>query len=191
MQLCRKDSLKDWLEENLVRQSDIIVRMFTQIVSAVEYVHKNNLIHRDLKPSNIFFSINGEIKVGDFGLVTECEECCDVELEEEFEEVSNDDAFKPKKLKKHTKAVGTQLYMSPEQLNGSSYNYKVDIYSLGVILFELLVPFQTTMERIKTLSDLRRNSFPVKFRQDFCKEVSLNYEFSNIPASCLFLHISG
>ena len=53
--------------------------------------------------------------------------------------------------------------MSPEQLSLKSYNHKVDIYSLGVILFELLVPFQTQMERIISLRSIRNLNFPPNF----------------------------
>ena len=63
----------------------------------------------------------------------------------------------------HTDEVGTQLYMSPEQLERKAYDHKVDIYSLGLILFELLVPFTTQMERVQTLSALRKLKFPPHF----------------------------
>ena len=53
--------------------------------------------------------------------------------------------------------------MSPEQLERRSYDHKVDIYSLGLILFELLVPFSTQMERVQTLSALRKLKFPSHF----------------------------
>ena len=65
----------------------------------------------------------------------------------------------------HTEEVGTELYMSPEQLAKNPYNNKVDIYSLGLILFELLVPFSTQMERIHTLTKLRQLEFPAKFQE--------------------------
>lgn len=71
----------------------------------------------------------------------------------------------------HTSCVGTQLYMSPEQMNGQIYDYKVDIYSLGIIFFELLMPFDTEMERIITLTNLRRLSFPKDFEIYFPAEV--------------------
>jgi len=53
--------------------------------------------------------------------------------------------------------------MSPEQLERRSYDHKVDIYSLGLILFELMVPFSTQMERVQTLSALRNLKFPSHF----------------------------
>lgn len=73
----------------------------------------------------------------------------------------------------HTEGVGTHLYMSPEQMNGQIYNYKVDIYSLGIIFFELLIPFSTTMERITILSNLKKSIFPKNFTEDYSSEVSL------------------
>lgn len=74
---------------------------------------------------------------------------------------------------RHTNQVGTQLYMSPEQLMGKPYNYKVDIYSLGIILFELLVPFGTHMERGRTLTNLRQNKFPTEFQNSYLHEYQL------------------
>uniref|UniRef100_A0A1B6DK79 non-specific serine/threonine protein kinase n=1 Tax=Clastoptera arizonana TaxID=38151 RepID=A0A1B6DK79_9HEMI len=166
MQLCRKESLREWLRDNVIqRDFDQVLSIFEQIVNAVEYVHLRGLIHRDLKPSNIFFSPDGQIKIGDFGLVTAM-------LDSSVDQwvPSN---IQPSTDEKHTAQVGTQLYMSPEQVEGQSYNYKVDIYSLGIILFELLVPFKTQMERMKTLTDLRLNMFPENFKENYKQEYDL------------------
>lgn len=123
MQLCQKQSLKEWLQltsksERLTK----IVPIFDQITRAVEYVHLKGLIHRDLKPSNIFFALDGTVKVGDFGLVTDMEECPDEEaleaLEGNLEEAKGGDGkwvTGSVWAKKHTQQVGTHLYMSPEQ----------------------------------------------------------------------------
>ncbi|KAF5303410.1 hypothetical protein FQR65_LT08252 [Abscondita terminalis] len=162
MQLCCKESLKDWLNAYPVRDKWQSLAIFGQIVDAVEYVHFRGLIHRDLKPSNIFFSLDGQIKVGDFGLVTSIEE-----YDEE------NDLFNLSSKKNHTNAVGTDLYMSPEQLNGQQYNCKVDIYSLGIIFFELLVPFKTEMERFKVLNDIRNRKYPKEFSTPSNKEFVL------------------
>ncbi|XP_075221810.1 pancreatic eIF-2alpha kinase isoform X2 [Lycorma delicatula] len=173
MQLCRKDSLREWLECNKrQRQSKQVLSIFEQIIGAVEYVHLQGLIHRDLKPSNIFFSLDGQIKVGDFGLVTAMVENGDTAWSpQDTTPDSNNKSFGTKNNEKHTARVGTHLYMSPEQVEGKLYNYKVDIYSLGLILFELLVPFDTSMERQRTLGNLRKNIFPTDFQNNFKNEI--------------------
>nr|XP_022914905.1 eukaryotic translation initiation factor 2-alpha kinase-like [Onthophagus taurus] len=161
MQLCQAESLKEWLLDNSDnRDKTFSLNIFKQIVEAVAYVHSKNLIHRDLKPSNIFFSMEGIIKVGDFGLVTTMDNISD-----------NSVPFNESILQSHTKGVGTQLYMSPEQIEKKKYNYKVDIYSLGVILYELMVPFSTESERIRTLTDLRKGNYVEEFVNDH------DYEF--------------
>ena len=58
--------------------------------------------------------------------------------------------------RRHTGNIGTHFYMSPEQMNSFQYDHKVDIFSLGVILFELNHPFITEMERAKVLSSISR-----------------------------------
>ncbi|CAD6996348.1 unnamed protein product [Ceratitis capitata] len=167
MQLCRKESLRDWLRDNRCesRQSHI-ASIFHQIVDAVDYVHLKGLIHRDLKPSNIFFSQDGQIKIGDFGLVTDMSDIPNMITK------CGDTTGLPS-CARHTQQVGTHLYMSPEQLRGQHYDFKVDIYSLGLIFFELLVYFGTEMERIKTLRSLRDGSYPLQFPKEFPKEHEL------------------
>ncbi|XP_046385466.1 eukaryotic translation initiation factor 2-alpha kinase-like [Ischnura elegans] len=170
MQLCRKESLREWLRDDTSHLSDRkqCLLIFDQIVQAVEYVHLRGLIHRDLKPSNIFFSQEGQVKVGDFGLVTAMVEAIDPGML-----IGNESGMDSTKCQRHTAQVGTHLYMSPEQLMGKPYNYKVDIYSLGLIFFELLVPFSTQMERWRTLKDLRENKFPTNFHIEHPAEFQL------------------
>jgi serine/threonine protein kinase len=74
-------------------------------------------------------------------------------------------------------------YFSVYQAQGLPYSYKVDIYSLGVILFELLVPFGTDMERSCALMDVRNNKFPVHFQQQFLQEVRFFF-FGGVPCIC-------
>lgn len=159
MQLCRQDSLRDWLSRSITSRSRTdCMLIFVQIVDAVQYVHSCGLMHRDLKPSNIFFSINGLVKIGDFGLATAL-------AEQQDNRTCDSDV-----TRKHTDNVGTQLYMSPEQVDGQAYSHKVDIFSLGMIFFELLYPFSTQMERIRVLVNVKKQIFPDGFQQDQLRE---------------------
>ncbi|XP_068131270.1 eukaryotic translation initiation factor 2-alpha kinase 3 isoform X2 [Hyperolius riggenbachi] len=166
MQLCRKENLKDWMEARSSleeRPMAECLNIFLQIADAVQFLHSKGLMHRDLKPSNIFFTIDDIVKVGDFGLVTEMDQ------EDEDEVVLTPMPA----YARHTGQVGTKLYMSPEQMYGQSYSHKVDIFSLGLILFELLYPFSTNMERVRILTDLRDLKFPALFTQRYLQEQNM------------------
>ncbi|XP_066277574.1 eukaryotic translation initiation factor 2-alpha kinase 3-like [Branchiostoma lanceolatum] len=157
MQLCQKETLKDWLVSHTTdRDRNSSLHIFHQIATAVEYVHNRGLMHRDLKPSNIFFSLDGVVKIGDFGLVTAMDEGV------HGEDVVTDAAV-GRGDRRHTDQVGTQLYMSSEQIAGKAYTHKVDIFSLGLIFFELLHPFSTQMERVRILLDVKKQRLPLPF----------------------------
>lgn len=163
MQLCQKESLRTWLRTTADSRTRLkSLSIFNEICTGVEYVHSQGVIHRDLKPSNIFFANDGTLKIGDFGLAT-AGNVQDLTGDEVTDESSNDNLTPYDELEGHTEEVGTELYMSPEQLLKKPYNHKVDIYSLGLILFELLVPFSTQMERIDILTNLRKLQFPSEF----------------------------
>ncbi|XP_023376270.1 eukaryotic translation initiation factor 2-alpha kinase 3 isoform X2 [Pteropus vampyrus] len=166
MQLCRKENLKDWMNSRCTieeRERSVCLHIFLQIVEAVEFLHSKGLMHRDLKPSNIFFTMDDVVKVGDFGLVTAMDQD-----EEEQTVLTPMPAYA-----RHTGQVGTKLYMSPEQIHGNNYSHKVDIFSLGLILFELLYPFSTQMERVRILTDVRNLSFPPLFIQKYPREYAM------------------
>ncbi|XP_055347937.1 eukaryotic translation initiation factor 2-alpha kinase 3-like [Paramacrobiotus metropolitanus] len=167
MELCRKETLKDWLKSNVERRiRNHVLDIYYQIVSAVEYVHAKGLMHRDLKPSNILFSLDGRaVKVGDFGLVTSLDD--EERLRSVVPMVEEKNYLS---IHSHTNQVGTSLYMSPELVQGKNYDEKVDMYSLGLILFELLVPFQTEMERM------------------YCMRAAKNLQLDDLksPAACSY-----
>ena len=148
MELCQSESLRDRLIKQSIPQSQVWLTI-DQIIQGIEYIHSQKLIHRDLKPSNILFAFDNTIKIGDFGLVSAFGE-------DKLDQTGSDELS------------GTMLYMSPEQINRQSYNQKVDIYAIGIILFELLYPFSTQMERIRSLNNIRLQTpiFPLDFQPD-------------------------
>ncbi|XP_059544365.1 eukaryotic translation initiation factor 2-alpha kinase 3 isoform X6 [Myotis daubentonii] len=169
MQLCRKENLKDWMNSRCSMEErgwDTCLHIFLQIAEAVEFLHSKGLMHRDLKPSNIFFTMDDVVKVGDFGLVTAMDQD-----EDEPMVLTPMPAYA-----RHTGQVGTKLYMSPEQIHGNNYSHKVDIFSLGLILFELLYPFGTQMERVRVLTDVRNLRFPPLFTQKYPREYMMVQE---------------
>lgn len=95
------------------------LEIFRQVCEAVDYAHKQKIIHRDLKPHNILVTANHVAKVMDFGLAKSLSRT-NVNLSSEGQ------------------LLGTPKYMSPEQADGSKVDHSTDIYSLGVILYEIL-----------------------------------------------------
>ncbi|XP_054425197.1 eukaryotic translation initiation factor 2-alpha kinase 1 isoform X1 [Pteronotus mesoamericanus] len=162
MQLCEL-SLWDWIVERNTRgrecvdesacpyvMASVATRIFQELVEGVFYIHNMGIVHRDLKPRNIFLhGPDQQVKIGDFGLA-----CTDI--------IQNTDwtSRNGKRTPTHTSRVGTCLYASPEQLEGSEYDAKSDMYSLGVILLELFQPFGTEMERARVLTGLRTGQIP-------------------------------
>ncbi|XP_048418462.2 uncharacterized protein LOC125467089 isoform X1 [Stegostoma tigrinum] len=91
-----------------------ILNLFHQMVAAISYLHKHNVLHRDLKTANLFLTKKGEVKLGDFGVAKVM--------------TTGSEA--------HT-ILGTPFYISPEICEGKCYNDKSDIWSLGCILYEM------------------------------------------------------
>ncbi len=119
---------------NLVQR----LQLFQNVCSAVDFAHRNLIVHRDLKPSNILVTNDGQAKLLDFGI----SKIISSELE-------NSDSATITRL-----GVMTPGYASPEQLQNKSVTTATDIYSLGVILFELLSghrPFETKEKELKDI----------------------------------------
>jgi len=88
-------------------------KLFKQLADALLYVNIVNVVHRDLKPANILIGMNGELKLADFGLAKT--------LNDGLELMRTD--------------VGTPYYQAPEIWEGKEYDEKVDLWSVGIILF--------------------------------------------------------
>ena len=117
--------------------------MFREIVEGLVHIHTQGMIHRDLKPVNIFIDSKDHVKIGDFGLAT-AGLINQVELVEGEADIPVEEDM--------TGQIGTAMYVAPELgvSRLTTYNQKVDLYSLGIIFFEMCYPpLATGMERIK------------------------------------------
>eukprot|EP00013_Stygamoeba_regulata_P002187 CAMPEP_0177639296 /NCGR_PEP_ID=MMETSP0447-20121125/5945_1 /TAXON_ID=0 /ORGANISM="Stygamoeba regulata, Strain BSH-02190019" /LENGTH=648 /DNA_ID=CAMNT_0019141313 /DNA_START=43 /DNA_END=1986 /DNA_ORIENTATION=+ len=138
-----------------------------QLCEGLAHIHSAGIIHRDLKPDNIFISGNGQLKIGDFGLATFVSRSrapSDVSLlplPHPDGRHGSPIMVTPRRMAGAdlTSSIGTWLYCSPETLTSrggtARYNEKVDIYALGIVLFEMCTQFTTSMERIVKIEALR------------------------------------
>lgn len=95
-------------------------RVLIQLASALSYAHREGIVHRDVKPSNVFVGPDGTVKLMDFGLAL-------------------DSRIDPEEGEEAGTAAGTPMYMAPEQIGGLPVDGRSDIYSLGIMTWEMLV----------------------------------------------------
>jgi serine/threonine protein kinase len=124
----------EWVDGRLLRQiinesgklpADRAVRIATRILNALDYIHKNGVVHRDLKPENIMVDEQDNIKLIDFGIAANV-------------------GSRRLTFAKLSQTMGTPDYISPEQVRGKRGDARSDLYSVGVMLYEMLtgkVPF--------------------------------------------------
>ncbi len=124
MEYLEGKSLKDLIAQKGSLPPDKAIFVAEQILQALQFAHEHNVIHRDIKPHNIVISGRGEVKVTDFGIAR---------------------AGTSAKMTETGSILGTAQYLSPEQAKGKAVEQGSDLYSLGVVLYEMLtgrVPFE-------------------------------------------------
>ena len=130
MELVQGETLRDRLARGPMPIADVL-DIGTQIAAAISAAHKSSVIHRDIKPENVIIMSEGYAKVLDFGLA-------------KLREIRGDDAATLLKTRPGV-AMGTISYMAPEQLVGGDVTPAADVFSLGVVLYEMLTghrPFE-------------------------------------------------
>jgi len=130
-----------------------------QIASALQAAHEANIIHRDIKPENVMLRPDGLIKVVDFGIAKVTEPLTPAEVDSEAATLLEPEHTSPGTI------IGTASYMSPEQARGLTVDARTDIFSLGVILYEMLTgrkPFagETSMDSLVSL--LQKEPAPIR-----------------------------
>lgn len=145
MEYCERQTLRDLIRRTM--SVDDTWRYVRQITEGLSHIHSHGIIHRDLKPDNVFIDLAGNPKIGDFGLATS-----------QYHFAERTATMSGPSGGDMTRSVGTTLYVAPElhTSSGGSYNNKVDMYSLGVMFFEMCEEFGTAMERVEALHQIRK-----------------------------------
>lgn len=144
MEFVKGKTLKQVIKEQGKLSTDEALKIGIQIGKALEHAHKNNIIHRDIKPHNILVTSDGVVKVTDFGIAK-----------------SSDSAT----ITNSSKVMGSAHYFSPEQAKGNVVDCRTDIYSLGIVLYELVtgrVPFDAESPVSVALKHIQEPVVPPK-----------------------------
>ena len=139
-------TLKQYIQQRAPIEVEEVIDIMTQLTSAISHAHDNQLIHRDIKPQNVLVNKYGQVKVTDFGIVI---------------------ALSSTALTQTNSVLGSVHYLSPEQARGGKANNKSDIYSLGIVMFELLtgtLPFSGHSPVSIALKHLQTNTPSVRDR---------------------------
>lgn len=125
MELVDGENLRDLTKQERFTHTEAC-RVVDSVLAALEYSHRAGIVHRDIKPANIMITRTGQVKVMDFGIARAVSETSST-------------------VQQTTEILGTAAYFSPEQAKGETVDTRTDLYSTGVLLYELLtgdVPFR-------------------------------------------------
>nr|WP_263328038.1 Stk1 family PASTA domain-containing Ser/Thr kinase [Neobacillus sp. Marseille-Q6967] len=110
-------TLKQYIQQSSPLRVEETLEIMKQLTSAISHAHQNHIVHRDIKPHNILVDRFGNVKITDFGIAM---------------------ALSATSITQTNSVLGSVHYLSPEQARGGMANKKSDIYSLGIVMFELL-----------------------------------------------------
>ena len=153
--LCSNGQLYDILHKPIRKVKDIIIKKYLyQSIQAINYLHKKKIIHRDIKPENILIDNDDNALLSDYGIATHCKEG----------ETRNT-------------YCGTDEYLAPEVIRGEPYDEKIDIWAIGILIFECVSPKGKTpfnkldfLERTKDNKDYlikTDQQLKIKYDNDF------------------------
>ncbi|MDU5109416.1 MAG: Stk1 family PASTA domain-containing Ser/Thr kinase [Clostridium sp.] len=144
MELITGKTLKELINYSGKLTYNTAIKIALQIAKALDCAHRNNIIHRDIKPQNILVTENGEVKVTDFGIAKSTDS----------QTITNT-----------TSIIGSAHYLSPEQAKGTYIDFRSDIYSFGIVLYEMVtgrLPFEGDSPVTVALKHLQEEPVPPK-----------------------------
>lgn len=144
MEYVKGKTLKEFIREKGKLNEEETVNIAIQIAKALECAHRNNIIHRDIKPHNILVTEDGLVKVTDFGIAK---------------------ATNSVTITNTSKVMGSAHYFSPEQAKGSYVDARTDIYSLGIVIYEMItgkVPYDADSPVSVALKHIQEQAIPPK-----------------------------
>ncbi|HXG63814.1 MAG TPA: serine/threonine-protein kinase, partial [Blastocatellia bacterium] len=128
MEYVRGETLEDVIRKQGAMPVERAIELFAHVLEGIDHAHRMGIVHRDIKPANMMLTDTGSLKVMDFGIAR---------------------VLGTSRMTRQGNVIGTVEYMSPEQVRGEECDARSDIYSLGILLYEMLtgrVPFASSSE---------------------------------------------
>ena len=169
MELVRGETLKNYIKRKDKLNEQEAVRISRQVAEALKHAHINNIVHRDIKPHNILITEDGTAKVTDFGIAR---------------------ASTSSTINNTSNVIGSVHYFSPEQARGGYVDDKSDIYSLGVVMYEMItgvLPFDADNHISVAMKQIQEK--PV-LPSKKVKNINISKAFEDIIMKCLEKHQS-
>ena len=150
--LCSNGQLYDIIHKPIRKVKDIIIKKYLyQSIEAINYLHKKKIIHRDIKPENILIDNNDNALMSDYGIATHCKEG----------ETRNT-------------YCGTDEYLAPEVIRGEPYDEKIDVWAIGILIYECVSPLGKTP--FNKLDFLERTKDNKEYLIKSDKELKIKYD---------------